>query len=162
VQSEGYKPREERGWEEFHPDLDIDATFMVFSAAEVDGTAASGRPVTPNNAADAGREGSINGSSTPAKTPNPASTGNTPIRALGPQTDGVGLTPGRRRPMRPTRDYVSLFASRPVEPAPLKAAPQVLPIHNQTFHSSSFPSIIKINLSSHQQTISTSSSTFTN
>ncbi|KKA28133.1 hypothetical protein TD95_000970 [Thielaviopsis punctulata] len=38
AQSEGYKPREERGWEEFHPNLDIEATFKVFSAAEVDGT----------------------------------------------------------------------------------------------------------------------------
>ncbi len=40
VQSEGYKPREERGWEEFHPSLDIETTFMVFRAEEVDGTAA--------------------------------------------------------------------------------------------------------------------------
>ncbi|EFX00670.1 phd finger domain protein [Grosmannia clavigera kw1407] len=39
VQSEGYKPREERGWEEFHPNLDIETTFMVFSADAVDGTA---------------------------------------------------------------------------------------------------------------------------
>ncbi|KAJ9643486.1 hypothetical protein H2199_004165 [Coniosporium tulheliwenetii] len=39
AQSDGYKPREERGWEEFHQDLDIDADFMVFSAAEVDGIA---------------------------------------------------------------------------------------------------------------------------
>ncbi|KAI0202734.1 hypothetical protein F4808DRAFT_419720 [Astrocystis sublimbata] len=38
VQSEGYKPREERGWEEFHPNLDIEATFMMFHAEEVDGT----------------------------------------------------------------------------------------------------------------------------
>ncbi|KAI9706207.1 MAG: nuA3 HAT complex component nto1 [Bogoriella megaspora] len=37
AQSDGYKPREERGWEEFHPDLDIEADFMVFSADEVDG-----------------------------------------------------------------------------------------------------------------------------
>ncbi|KAL5598839.1 uncharacterized protein BROUX77_005872 [Berkeleyomyces rouxiae] len=39
AQSEGYKPREERGWEEFHPDLDIEACFKIFSATEVDGTA---------------------------------------------------------------------------------------------------------------------------
>ena len=37
AQSDGYKPREERGWEEFHQDLDIYAEFAVFSAAEVDG-----------------------------------------------------------------------------------------------------------------------------
>lgn len=40
VQSEGYKPREERGWEEFHPNLDVETTFMMFSADAVDGTAA--------------------------------------------------------------------------------------------------------------------------
>ncbi|KAL2866184.1 putative PHD finger domain protein [Aspergillus lucknowensis] len=35
-QGDGYKPREERGWEEFHPELDIDARFPVFPSAEVD------------------------------------------------------------------------------------------------------------------------------
>ncbi|EEQ33024.1 hypothetical protein McanMca71_003743 [Microsporum canis] len=39
TQSEGYMPREERGWEEFHPDLDIDAQIAVFSSKEVDGLA---------------------------------------------------------------------------------------------------------------------------
>ena len=38
VQGDGFKPREERGWEEFHQDLDIGAQFPVFSADEVDGT----------------------------------------------------------------------------------------------------------------------------
>lgn len=36
-QGDGYKPREERGWEEFHPDLDIEVKFAVFSAEQVDG-----------------------------------------------------------------------------------------------------------------------------
>lgn len=35
--SDGYKPREERSWEEFHPDLDIEAALRVFTADEVDG-----------------------------------------------------------------------------------------------------------------------------
>ncbi|KAK6440157.1 hypothetical protein LTR95_003613 [Oleoguttula sp. CCFEE 5521] len=35
--SDGYKPREERSWEDFHPDLDIQAKLVVFSADEVDG-----------------------------------------------------------------------------------------------------------------------------
>ena len=35
--SDGYKPREERSWEDFHPDLDIDAKLQVFTADEVDG-----------------------------------------------------------------------------------------------------------------------------
>lgn len=33
---DGYKPREERGWEEFHPEMDIEARFAVFSAEDVD------------------------------------------------------------------------------------------------------------------------------
>ena len=39
VQGDGFKPREERGWEEFHQDLDIEVKFPVFSADEVDGIA---------------------------------------------------------------------------------------------------------------------------
>ncbi|OQE39852.1 hypothetical protein PENCOP_c006G03000 [Penicillium coprophilum] len=35
-QGDGYKPREERGWEEFHPDLDIDSKIAVFTSEEVD------------------------------------------------------------------------------------------------------------------------------
>ncbi|EXJ88432.1 hypothetical protein A1O1_05362 [Capronia coronata CBS 617.96] len=34
---DGYKPREERGWEEFHPDLDLEADFAVIPSEEVDG-----------------------------------------------------------------------------------------------------------------------------
>lgn len=37
VHGDGFKPREERGWEEFHQDLDIEARFPVFSSYEVDG-----------------------------------------------------------------------------------------------------------------------------
>ncbi|KIV95658.1 hypothetical protein PV10_03283 [Exophiala mesophila] len=35
---DGYKPREERGWEEFHPDLDLEADFAVIPSEDVDGT----------------------------------------------------------------------------------------------------------------------------
>ncbi|EXJ78218.1 NuA3 HAT complex component NTO1 [Capronia epimyces CBS 606.96] len=34
---DGYKPREERGWEEFHPDLDLEADFAVIPSEEIDG-----------------------------------------------------------------------------------------------------------------------------
>ncbi len=34
---DGYKPREERGWEEFHPDLDLEGDFAVVLSEEVDG-----------------------------------------------------------------------------------------------------------------------------
>ncbi|RMZ92356.1 hypothetical protein DV736_g448, partial [Chaetothyriales sp. CBS 134916] len=36
---DGYKPREERGWEEFHPDLDLEFDFAIIHADEVDGRA---------------------------------------------------------------------------------------------------------------------------
>ena len=45
VQGDGFKPREERGWEEFHQDLDFEAKFPVFSADEVDGII----QITPTN-----------------------------------------------------------------------------------------------------------------
>lgn len=45
VQGDGYKPREERGWEEFHPDLDVDAKLAIYQAEDIDGTS------TPANSA---------------------------------------------------------------------------------------------------------------
>ncbi|KAI8175462.1 NuA3 HAT complex component NTO1 [Colletotrichum sp. SAR 10_76] len=132
AENEGYKPREERGWEEFHPKLDIDATFMVFRSEEVDGlplpvvksppgTPSIARPSTP-----------MNGSSTPLKEMNPASTGNTPA----PQTNSYfalangAETPQKRR-TRPPRESVS-FLSRDLAPVSTPKVPQVLPIRNQT------------------------------
>lgn len=35
--NDGYKPREERSWEEFHPDLDIETALVIYTADEVDG-----------------------------------------------------------------------------------------------------------------------------
>ncbi|KAK8160603.1 hypothetical protein BKA80DRAFT_310858 [Phyllosticta citrichinensis] len=53
AQNDGYKPREERGWEEFHPDLDIEAPFIVFAATDVDGiTPPPTKPVTPSASVD--------------------------------------------------------------------------------------------------------------
>jgi NuA3 HAT complex component NTO1 len=46
-QNDGYKPREERSWEEFHPDLDIEAEFLVFPAEDVDNASRDSNPVTP-------------------------------------------------------------------------------------------------------------------
>ncbi|KAL8666714.1 MAG: hypothetical protein Q9202_001252 [Teloschistes flavicans] len=39
VQGDGFKPREERSWEEFHQDLDLETKFPIHSADEVDGIA---------------------------------------------------------------------------------------------------------------------------
>lgn len=35
--NDGYKPREERSWEEYHPDLDLESTFAAVPSEEVDG-----------------------------------------------------------------------------------------------------------------------------
>ncbi|OBR13996.1 PHD-finger domain-containing protein [Colletotrichum higginsianum IMI 349063] len=133
AENEGYKPREERGWEEFHPKLDIDATFMIFRSEEVDGislpvvkspprTPAAARPSTP-----------MNGSNTPLREMNPSSTGNTPV----PTTNSyfalplVGSESPQKRRTRPPRESVS-FLHRDLAPVSTPRVPQVLPIRNQT------------------------------
>ncbi|KAH7328536.1 hypothetical protein B0I35DRAFT_20630 [Stachybotrys elegans] len=131
-QAEDYKPREERGWEEFHPNLDIDKTFMVFSADEVDGV----MPDAPSTPALPQTPGAtLNGSMTPSRQVNPASTGNTP----NPQTRSEANPPEpttngtpSRRPRRPTRDVVSFYSSRPSDLGLTPKTPKILPINNQT------------------------------
>lgn len=141
VQSEGYKPREERGWEEFHPNLDIERTFFVFPSEEVDGLLKPSPP-TPNPATQGHIQQAqiqppatpLNGTTTPLKE---ALLAPDSIRNTTPHGDGnpslVGSltdTPSRRRLGRLARDSSSLYATRPVDPAP--KVPKVLPIHNQT------------------------------
>lgn len=53
-QGDGYKPREERGWEEFHPDLDIDGSFAVFTADEVDSVDPAVNALTMDSIASSG------------------------------------------------------------------------------------------------------------
>ncbi|OJD25843.1 hypothetical protein ACJ73_02779 [Blastomyces percursus] len=72
AQGDGYKPREERGWEEFHPDLDIDVKIAVFSSDEVDGIKPSS--TLPNGHSGRGTEESgdstvelLTNASTPVK-----------------------------------------------------------------------------------------------
>lgn len=72
-QGDGYKPREERGWEEFHPKLDIDASLAVFSAKEVDG-------VVANNSIEGGVDGK---------------------NAIGESEEGEDVVEGKRRLGRP-------------------------------------------------------------
>ncbi|KAI1858102.1 uncharacterized protein JN550_012858 [Neoarthrinium moseri] len=128
VQSEGYKPREERGWEEFHPNLDIDATFMVFHADDVDGTAKSA-PGTPSGlltGADPYKAGSpmkdaIGASGSAANTPTVPANGSASNMEL-------AMTTPRRRSNRPRDSYFPYrndFGATP-------KTPKVLPIYNQT------------------------------
>ncbi|KAG6017389.1 hypothetical protein E4U43_001482, partial [Claviceps pusilla] len=132
-QAEDYKPREERSWEEFHPNLDIDKTFMVFSADEVDGVS-RGTPTTP--AMQLTGTPLANGSTTPSRQTNPASApeGTTPNPQAKIETtpsDAQTGTPSRRS-RRPMRDVVSFYTSRPSDLGTAPRTPKILPISNQT------------------------------
>lgn len=130
AQSEGYKPREERGWEEFHPNLDIEATFMLFHAEDVDGTRKSTPPPVAARA-------SVNGARTPSKDANVTTSGgpdDSAAQADGTATDVLPVvfeTPSRRRTTRPTRDAVSFYAMRS-DFASTPKTPKVLSTLNQT------------------------------
>ncbi|KAJ2896608.1 hypothetical protein MKZ38_005398 [Zalerion maritima] len=132
VQNEGYKPREERGWEEFHPNLDIDGTFMVFRSEDVDGIAKPLPPMTPAIAPP--QEPSVAGNSNPSKDPVDLSASllETPNALSNPQlVASLGIAPGTspRRRGRPPRYTESLFAVRPDVSSP--KTPKPLPIHSQ-------------------------------
>ncbi|KAK7712620.1 hypothetical protein SLS64_005004 [Diaporthe eres] len=129
AQSEGYKPREERGWEEFHPNLDIEGTFIMFHSEDVDGTRKSTPPPAPTRA-------SVNGVSTPSKDAEATGSGVAGDSAVQPEGTAASSqnqvleTPSRRRP-RPTRDAVSFYATRS-DFALTPKTPKVLSTLNQT------------------------------
>lgn len=132
-QAEDYKPREERSWEDFHPNLDIEGAFIVLRSEDVDGMLQEA-PDTPI-AQTTGTP--LNSSSTPSRQPNPASTGNTPNpqgHAESNSFDNPNGTPSRRT-RRPTRDVVSFYnssSSRPIDFTTTPKTPKILPIQNQT------------------------------
>lgn len=114
---DGFKPREERSWEEFHQDLNIEVKFPVFAADEVDGIT---RPVsTPHlqekslngifTPEDAGLKGVIEAHPVERKDSqeNGAFCGtpsqNDEILLAGGLTEDPNTTPSRRRPGRPPR-----------------------------------------------------------
>lgn len=125
-QADDYKPREERSWEDFHPNLDIERTFVVFRSEEVDGI--SGESPDISCAQMSGTP--LNDSSTPSRQLNPASTGNTPNPDSN-SADNANGTPSRRT-RRPTRDVISFYSHRSMDFAPTPKTPKILPIHNQT------------------------------
>ncbi|KAH8658827.1 hypothetical protein BGZ60DRAFT_507423 [Tricladium varicosporioides] len=120
VQSDGYKPREERAWEEYHPNLDIEGPLRAFNLNEIEGIQES-RPVTPSAVTSA--EGSVAGTNGMV-TPNG-------VEAFGTKSDGIPTpaaslngessltiaipgTPGggKRRPGRPPKDPVAFYSAR--------------------------------------------------
>jgi len=103
VHGDGFKPREERGWEEFHPDLDIYAKLPVFSAEEVDGIkkhSPNSTLGTPGGVAEGNwPQANGNGRRTPSAHEDESNSG-TPRSAT--------ITP-RRRPGRPPRRLDSML-----------------------------------------------------
>jgi NuA3 HAT complex component NTO1 len=119
VQSDGYKPREERAWEEFHPNLDIEGVLRAFTLNEIQGIQES-RPVTPVPPSAEGSTTGATGAETPngvegSKTksegiPTPAASlnGESPLTIAIPGTPGGG----RRRPGRPPKDPVAFYSAK--------------------------------------------------
>ena len=102
--SDGYKPREERSWEDFHPDLDIDAGLLIFSADEVDGT------VSKHDR----RKSSTGGDSKPILSGD--------VDMADAHIADQEQTPGKRRPGRPPRNRDSMLSGLGM-PSPKRIKP---------------------------------------
>ncbi|KAF7587560.1 nuA3 HAT complex component nto1 [Aspergillus hancockii] len=106
-QGDGYKPREERGWEEFHPDLDIDTKFGVFAAEEVDKPAPSAHVahiLSPNGL--------------------DLSNDKDPLAELiRAHANGTSPTPIKRRPGRPPRRPEAILNALGITPQPKVVPP---------------------------------------
>ncbi|KAF2641709.1 hypothetical protein P280DRAFT_283133 [Massarina eburnea CBS 473.64] len=111
--NDGYKPREERGWEEFHQTLDIEAELPIFSADQIDGISPpESAPGTP-----------MNGTSTQFAIENGISAQLEGIRAQqatqeSPVPNGAFTTPKKRGPGRPPRKMDSMLNGLGSPPRP--------------------------------------------
>lgn len=135
-QAEDYKPREERSWEEFHPNLDIEQRFVVFYADEVDGVAMPEMPSTPSRQTPGTP---LNGTMTPSRQINPVSAGNTPnpqsqfdTNSQVDSQSAAGATTPSRRSRRTVRESVSFYGVRTTSFIGTPRTPRILPISNQT------------------------------
>ena len=83
---DGYKPREERAWEEFHSEMDLDSGFVLNDSEQVDGIAPAQRSVNgvEHNQASEGEE-------------------------VNDTVGGTPMTPSRRRPVRSFRRQESML-----------------------------------------------------
>ena len=90
-QGDGFKPREERSWEEFHPDLDVEMKFPVFSAEEVDGLVTT--TDTSTHRGDMQSTISVDGEAASPYVTNNVTSENGVVRS-----NGDGVTPHRERP----------------------------------------------------------------
>ena len=105
-QVDGYKPREERSWEEFHPDLDVDAPCSIFSADEVDGVFMDGS-----------KDGAGLNTSFNSQNVSPAANGASPqMFQSTPDDQPVSTPPPKRRPGRPPKNKNRNFEVHMVVP----------------------------------------------
>ena len=114
VQGDGFKPREERGWEEFHQDLDIEVKFPVFGADEVDGIVKPPTIPTPrltNGASTSFENGALTteGQSGDDREGAISDTAGADGGANGVENDLDTPSGSRRRPGRPPRRHDSML-----------------------------------------------------
>lgn len=102
-QVDGYKPREERSWEEFHQELSLDTQITVFSADEVDGISPPSQ--LPGNESDASPNAMA------------GSTVSYDNRSI-PSDSEVMTSATKRRPGRPPRRAESMLNGLGSPPAP--------------------------------------------
>lgn len=142
VESDGYKPREERGWEEFHPDLDLEAELIVYDADDVDGINSpdiqpqalshglgqSGNLATDNGASSIVDDALLSQQGTPSLRPKASSNAeqDEEVVNVGGKS-GNFITSFKRKPGRPPRRGESMLNGLGSPPTP-RIAP--LPTHN--------------------------------
>jgi NuA3 HAT complex component NTO1 len=121
AQNDGYKPREERSWDEFHPELDIDAECPIYTADQIDGLSpADSAPGTPLNGSSTGQYAVDNGISAMldglrAQQAEEADQDGSHGEAI----NGTGsFSTPKRRPGRPPRNRDSMLAGLGSPPRP--------------------------------------------
>ncbi|KAL5115947.1 hypothetical protein ACEQ8H_006169 [Pleosporales sp. CAS-2024a] len=118
AQNDGYKPREERSWDEFHPELDIDAEFPVYTADQIDGLSPpDSAPGTPQDASSTGQYAVDSGISAMLDSLRAQHADDAEQDGDGVNGTGAFTTP-KRRPGRPPRNKDSMLAGLGSPPRP--------------------------------------------
>jgi NuA3 HAT complex component NTO1 len=118
AQNDGYKPREERSWDEFHPELDIDAECPIYTADQIDGISPpDSAPGTPQDGTSTGQYAVDSGISAMldglrAQQVDDADQETELINGTG------AFTTPKRRPGRPPRNKDSMLAGLGSPPRP--------------------------------------------
>lgn len=118
AQNDGYKPREERSWDEFHPDLDIDIEFPVYTADQIDGISpADSAPGTPGQGSSSGQYAVDSGISAMLDSLRAQQTQDEEMEGSYNGSATILATP-KRRPGRPPRNRDSMLAGLGSPPRP--------------------------------------------